>query len=76
MTRPIAVQPRGNPNHDTDDCKIVEDVYKGQHKSHVPLALSTGVLQLSLRVFALRELMHYIANNAHLMTLLFNQSHI
>ena len=34
----------------------VDDVYEGQHKSSVSLGLGTGVLQLSLTVFTLREL--------------------
>ena len=44
-----------NPNYNTDYCKIVEDVYEGQHKGYVPLGLGTGVLQLPLTVFTLRE---------------------
>ena len=48
-------EPSCKHNYNTDYCKIVEDVYGGQHKGHVSLGLGTGVLQLSLTVFTLRE---------------------
>ena len=49
-------------NYKADGYSSVDDVYEGQHKSNVPLGLGTGVLQLSLTVFALRELIR-VHNN-------------
>ena len=55
VTLSTSTEPSCKPNYNTDYCKIVEDVHGGQHKGHVPLGLGTGVLQLSLTVFTLRE---------------------
>ena len=49
------------PNYKADSYSSVDDVYKGQHKSHVPLGLGTRVLQLSLTPFTLSELTKVIA---------------
>ena len=49
------------PNYKADSYSSVDDVYKGQHKSRVPLGLGTGVLQLLLTLFTLRELTKVIA---------------
>ena len=57
--------PSCKPNYNTDYCKIVEDVYGGQHKGHVPLGLGTGVLQLSLTVFTLRECINSQCKQQH-----------
>ena len=35
----MITEPSCKPNYNTDYCKIVEDVYGGQHKGHVPLGL-------------------------------------
>ena len=43
-------------NYKADGYSSVDNVYEGQHKSSVPLGLGTGVLQPSLTVFTLREL--------------------
>ena len=52
----VACVAHTEPNYKADGYSSVDDVYEGQHKSSVSLALGTGVLQLSLTVLALREL--------------------
>ena len=54
----VASAAHTEPNYKADGYSSVDDVYEGQHKSNVPLALGTGVLQLSLTAFTLRELIH------------------
>ena len=50
------------PNYKAGGYSSVDDVYKGKHKSYVPLGLSTGVLQLSFTLFTLRELVQIIVS--------------
>ena len=49
------------PNYKADSYSSVNNVYKGQHNSHVPLGLGTGVLELLLTLFTLRELTKVVA---------------
>ena len=48
------------PNYKADGYSSIDDVYKGQHKSYVPLGLGTGVLQLTFTLFTLRELVQIV----------------
>ena len=48
------------PNYKADGYSSIDDVYKGQHKSYVPLGLGTGVLQLTFTLFTLRELVQIL----------------
>ena len=43
------------PNYKADGYSSVDDVYKAQHKSYVPLGLGTGVLQPTFTLFTLTE---------------------
>ena len=54
----VASAAHTDPNYKANGYSSVDDVYEGQHKSNVSLGLGTGVLQLSLTVLALRELIH------------------
>ena len=49
------------PNYKAHSYSSVDNVYKAQHKSDVPLGLGTGVPQLLLTLFTLRELTKVIA---------------
>ena len=50
------------PNYKADGYSSVDDVYKAQHKSYVPLGLGTGVLQPTFIIFTLTELVQIIVS--------------
>ena len=59
---PVAGAAYSEPNYKADSYSSIDDVYKGQHKSYVPLGLGTGVLQLTFTLFTLRELVQIIVS--------------